>query len=132
MKQVGRWFLIAIFVAASSVQGLHAQANGARVEGIVSDPQNLPLPGVKLVLTEVRTGAVRTSETSSSGVYQFPGLLPGSYTLTAELSGFEKQTAAFVLEVDLQLRLDLKLELAKVTQAVQVRAVAPLLRREDP
>ena len=42
-----------------------AQISGARIDGIIRDPQSLPLPGVQVVLAEVRTGLTRTTQTTA-------------------------------------------------------------------
>lgn len=123
--------LIVIVLLGLGTLGIRAQANGARIDGTITDPQNLPLPGVKLVLSETATGLHRTAETSSSGTYDFSGLLPGTYALTTELSGFQTKTINVVLQVDQQVRLDFGLELAKLSQEIMVQTVAPLIHRED-
>lgn len=130
---MSRRICVALVVLAQAFAGIRApaQANAARINGTVRDLQGLPLPGVKLVLAETHTGLLREAETSSSGDYAFSGLLPGNYTLSAELKGFQSKTASLVLEVAQQLRLDLQLELGKVVQQVEVQAIAPLIRRED-
>lgn len=124
---------VALLIALSTlwVPSLHAQANGGRIDGTVSDPQSLALPGVRLTLSETRTGLERATANSASGTYLFAGLQPGNYRLTAELNGFQTKTAVVILEVDQQLRLDLRLELAKVAQEVEVQSTIPLVQRED-
>lgn len=131
MKRCATTLLTVFFLQGVWVHFARAQANAARMDGTVIDKQGLPLPGVKLVLMETRTGLLRGAETSSAGTYEFAGLLPGSYTLTTELKGFEARTTTFTLEVDQQLRFDFRLDLAKVSQAIEVQAVAPLLHRSD-
>jgi len=128
-----RYAPIALTVVFSmlSAPSAHAQANAARIDGTVSDPQSLALPGVKLTLTETRTGLERTITSSASGTYFFAGLPPGNYRLAAELTGFQTQTAILVLEVDQQLRLDLRLDLVRVSQQVEVQSTVPLVHRED-
>jgi len=68
---------------------LRAQASGAHIDGIIRDAQGLPLPSVKVALTETQTGLVRTVETAQGGTYQFVSLNPGQYQLSAILKGFD-------------------------------------------
>jgi len=131
MKRCTRLMLFVLGLQGLVMARAFAQANGARITGTVSDAQSLPLPRVKMALEETRTGLVRSGETTVSGAYDFSGLLPGTYTLTAQLPGFQTRAATIVLEVDQQLRLDLTLDLAKLAQQVEVRSIAPLLHRED-
>src|SRR5574337_717117 len=110
---------------------LHAQANGARIEGIVSDQQGLALPGAQVSLKETRTGLVRTAETSSAGTYQFPGLNPGQYELTAKVQSFAPEVRDLTLEVNQSLRLDLTLKVGQLSQHVEVESSAQMLRTAD-
>jgi len=64
MKAFARFLVVTAVLLGCIVQA-RAQVNGRRVDGIVSDPQGLPLPGVKVVLTESQTDVVRTFETSN-------------------------------------------------------------------
>ena len=54
-----------------------AQGHDARIDGILSDPQGLPLAGATVTLKEGQTGLSRTLQTSSTGTYQFVSLNPG-------------------------------------------------------
>ena len=100
MKRRVMLFLLAIMAQAVGVRPLAAQVNGARIDGIISDSQSLPLPGVKVVLAETRTGLTRTVETSAAGTYQFPSLNPGPYELRVEAPGFSTEVRRLTLEVD--------------------------------
>ena len=54
--------------------------------GTVVDNQGERLPGVTVTLSG--TGPSRIQITSAAGQFQFPGLPPGRYTVTAQLEGF--------------------------------------------
>ncbi len=131
MKRFAVLLLALVFFQGAWIPLVNGQANAARIDGFVSDPQGLALPGVKVVLTETRTGLARTAETSSTGTYEFAGLLPGSYVLAGNLKGFQARTTTFNLEIDQQLRLDLQLDLAKLSEEVEVQSPTPLIHRED-
>jgi hypothetical protein len=113
------------------VPPLHSQANGARVDGIVSDAQGLPMPGVEVVLREMGTGLVRTTNTLTAGTYQFPSLNPGQYELVARARGFSPEVRDVTLEINQALRLDLTLKLGEVSQSVEVVDSAQMLRTAD-
>ncbi len=104
---LGAWALLLGVVTPQ----LHAQANDARIDGSTRDAQGLPLPDVKLVLTETRTGLERTAGSSSAGTYSFPGLNPGQYKLKVSARGFSTEVRDLTLEVNQALRLDLTLQL---------------------
>ena len=65
-----------------------AQEQRASIEGTVKDSQGAVLPGVTVEARNVQ-GAVVSTTTEGNGVYRFPALAPGMYTVTAELAGFQ-------------------------------------------
>src|SRR5207244_10306057 len=71
------------------------------------------IPGVTVTATNIATGVVSTTISNEAGAYNFASLLPGTYKVTAELSGF--QTEAYK-DVQLgnaqQLRLNFSLKVA--------------------
>ena len=66
------------------------QAN-ASLGGTVSDASGALIPGVTLTAKHTQTGVSTTAVTNESGSYQFPNLQTGTYTVSAELSGFRTQ-----------------------------------------
>ncbi|MGH9401302.1 MAG: carboxypeptidase regulatory-like domain-containing protein [Terriglobia bacterium] len=108
-----------------------AQANSARVSGLATDAKGLPLPGVRITLTETSTGLERVTTTTSSGTYSFPSLDPGPYVIQAHVQGFSQQVRNFQLEVNQVLRLDWTMSVGVVNQSVQVVAGVETLRTSD-
>src|SRR6267154_1887679 len=68
-----------------------AQSGNASVGGFVQDASQAFIPGVTVTATNTQTGVTTTVISNESGAYNIPGLLPGTYRLTAELSGFRTQ-----------------------------------------
>ena len=64
-----------------------AQVQRGSIYGTVHDTTGAVLPGVVVQLTS-EIGAPREGLSESRGVYRFPDLDPGPYTLKASLSGF--------------------------------------------
>src|SRR4051812_6293410 len=70
------------------------------VGGTIHDDTGGSVPGAKVILTEKFKGLVHTSETETSGSFLFPSVLAGTYTLSAEKSGFRTyRIGTFTLEV---------------------------------
>src|SRR5262245_47313875 len=114
---------IAVLLALLSVQ-VFAQAN-ATVGGTVSDTSGALIPGVEVTATNINTGIVTTLITNEAGSYQFASLQPGSYKISAGLSGFQTQTYDNVqLSQTQQVRLNFKLDVASQAQAVEVTIAA--------
>jgi hypothetical protein len=71
--------------------GLHGQALTS-LSGTVTDPSGAVIPGAKLTLINVDTGAQREDASDSQGRYTFAQVQPGHYRLQAKASGFNDIT----------------------------------------
>ena len=58
------------------------------MSGTVVDAQNQVVPGADVIVTNQQTQEVRRTVTNEVGLFAFPALQPGPYTVRAELSGF--------------------------------------------
>jgi hypothetical protein len=74
-----------------------AQNYRGRVQGTVTDSSAAVVAGAKVTLLDVNKGIETVRETSPSGQYLFDFVDPGTYTLTAELVGFNKYTQQNIL-----------------------------------
>src|SRR5205823_13821284 len=86
------------------------------------------LPGVSLTGTNNATGVVTTLISNEAGAYNLTSLLPGPYTVSAELPGFQKATYTNVtLGNAQQIRLNFTMQVATATQSVEVTVAADTL-----
>src|SRR5205809_5646810 len=103
-----------------SVNGF-AQTINATVGGTVADASGALIPGVTVTATNTGTGIVNTVVSNESGAYNFASLQPGTYKVTAELSGFQTQTYSDVqLGGSQQVRLNFTLQVGGLAQNVEV------------
>ena len=94
-----------------------------QIAGIVKDPSGGVVPGVEVRATNVGTGAVHTGITNDLGVYTIRTLPIGTYTVTAEFTGFKKyETTGIRLQVNEVARVDIILQVGQVTETVEVEA----------
>src|SRR5262245_18233789 len=97
-----------------------AQVNSA-IGGIVQDPTQALIPGVTITAINTQTNVQSTTLTNESGAYNFAGLLPGVYKVTATLSGFSPYTYNEVeLSAGAPIRLDFTLQVGATSQADEV------------
>ena len=103
-----------------------AQETRGAMEGVIKDASGGVLPGVT-VEASGPSGAF-SSVTDTNGIYRFPALQPGQYTVTATLAGFNTgKSAPVALAVGQLLKVDLALTIAGVSETVQVFAESPTI-----
>lgn len=101
-----------------------AQTTTGSVRGVVTDPEGLALPGVTVIAQSDQLVAGRLVAISgSTGVYRFPSLPPGTYTIEAQLDGF-KTVRRENLTLGLGQSLDVDLQMGAVTAEGEIIVVA--------
>ncbi|PYR71592.1 MAG: TonB-dependent receptor, partial [Acidobacteria bacterium] len=104
-----------------------AQEQRGSIEGVVKDTSGAVLPGATVDLTG-GAGATLSTVSDAQGVYRFPSLLPGTYTVSANLSGFSaKKVENVPVELGQIKKVDFALAVAGVAETVQVTAESPLV-----
>jgi hypothetical protein len=124
-----RKLIITAGVLFCFVMGMSAfgQVN-AVLTGTVGDSSGALIPGVEVTAKNINTGITDTRISNESGNFVFPSLQPGTYTLSAALSGF--QNASYnnvVLGQGQQVRLNFTLQVAAAAQNVEVTIAADTL-----
>src|SRR5437016_7934612 len=111
---------------------LAAQVPTAVLTGIVKDATGAVVPDAKVTAVNTDTKLSRQALTDASGTYRIPALNHGPYRVEAEAAGFKKETmSGIVLEVGLQVRADLDLQVGEVTQTLEVSGHASLVNTES-
>lgn len=124
-------FLVILFPLFLSLPAAYAQIYTSNIVGTATDPSGAVMPGVKMSLLNVQTGVVKKTQTNSAGNYVFQYLHPGSYTLTAEATGFKKFVRENItLQMYSKLSINVTLHPGAVTQSVTVRGATPLLQTQ--
>ena len=100
-----------------------AQTTLGTIRGTVFDPQQQVVPGATVVVTDESTSVTREAQTDAQGLFEIPNLRPGTYTVTATLSGFRKaQRTGVVLRAASVVRIDLSLAIGSLEDVVTVTA----------
>jgi hypothetical protein len=69
---------------------LRGQGYFGTVSGEVTDPSQSFVPGARITLEDQQKGYRFTATTDKSGRYLFTAVAPGTYSVSAEVAGFEK------------------------------------------
>jgi hypothetical protein len=105
---------------------------GGSIQGVVLDTSNLAVPGATVLATNVATGINTTAQTTSAGVYALRPLPPGEYRVTVALPGFQTVTRdGIIVDALGVVGLNISLQVAGITQGVEVTTSAPLLATAD-
>ncbi|MGH9387622.1 MAG: TonB-dependent receptor [Vicinamibacterales bacterium] len=105
-----------------------AQQGTAEVRGRVLDAQGGVLPGVTVVVTNQATGIYREVVSTADGSYFVTGILPGTYQISAEITGFKKSSQRdVILSIGKTMTVDLKLEVGGVEETVTVSGESPII-----
>jgi len=101
----------------------------AVLTGTVTDTSGAPVPGVTVTATSpALIGGSRSVVTDGEGLYRFPALPPGLYTVTAELQGFTPARRENIrLLLGQTITVDQTLSVGALTEAVTVSGAAPVV-----
>ncbi len=85
------------------------------------------MPGVSVTISSpVLVAASMVGVTDGSGVYRFPSLVPGTYSVKLELSGFQTQVRdGIVVLVGQTVPIEVALSVASLAETVTVSGVSP-------
>jgi Carboxypeptidase regulatory-like domain len=99
--------------------------------GRITDQSGAVVPGAAVVVRNLATGVELTGATNRAGLYRFPVIMPGTYSITVSLKGFrDAQTLVQVL-VGNTTSQDIKLQVGASADTVKVTGTTPLLRPEE-
>jgi hypothetical protein len=94
--------------------------------GQVTDPSGAVIRGATVTAVEVSTGTNYTGKTSDKGVYYIPYVLPGTYRVTAEASGFKIFVQDNVLlKASVTFSQNFQLEVGSRNEKVEVTTAPP-------
>jgi hypothetical protein len=100
---------------------LHAQTGTGRISGVVKDASGAVVPGVAIVAVHEETGIRHETVTTEAGLFLFPSLPVGPYTVRAELQGFRPvNREKNLLTVGSDLNINIALETGDIREAVTV------------
>src|SRR5436309_2989244 len=100
--------------------------------GKVTDAQGGVLPGVTVTLTGPAAMGTPTTTTNIGGVYRFPAVNSGTYTLKFELTGFAPLTRdGIVVPVRQTITVDAQLKVASLQETVTVSGSSPTVDVEN-
>jgi Carboxypeptidase regulatory-like domain len=124
--------LLAAFAALPAMVVAQTGQNFGELVGKVLDDQGGVLPGVTVTLTGPALMGAPTATTNDRGMYRFPAVPSGTYTLTFDLPGFAKLVRTGI-EVPIRqtITVDTQLKVATLQETVTVKGESPVVDVEN-
>ena len=124
-------FILALLLGAMAPASAQAQGgNNRAIEGMVLDPQGLPVTGARITLT-ARQGSTQRTIVNTTDRFRLDGLPAGVYDVRVEADGFEPRTVSADLRNQTSASVEVRLELGRVGDAVLVAATRTEQRLGD-
>ncbi len=108
-----------------------AQGPNTSLRGTVSDASGAVIQGAQVSLVNTENGLAQTRTADAGGVFQFPQLLPGNYTVNVAAEGFALQTRQIELLINQPATLNFSLGVESASTTVNVSGQAPALNSSD-
>src|SRR5262245_15532548 len=113
-------------IILSAMSAIAQESGTATINGTVTDPSGGLIAGAKVTATQTDTGAQRTTQTSSAGLYSRSALAAGAYDVTIEATGFKQaKFAGVTASVGAVVTLDGHLAVGAAQETVDVSSDAP-------
>ncbi|PWU10262.1 MAG: hypothetical protein C5B51_04620 [Terriglobia bacterium] len=127
-----RTYLLAALALSGALEVSAQQTDSAIVVGTVFDSTHAIVAGAVVKLTHLATNATVEVRTDGRGDYRTPSLKIGDYDIAVQADGFKQSNQrGVVLEIGDVRKLDVVLEVGKLSESVNVEATAPLLQASD-
>jgi outer membrane receptor protein involved in Fe transport len=122
--------LVAVLLLAT-VGEVHAQNIYGALVGNVTDSSGGAIPGATVTATQTETNLTREVVTNESGAYSIPNIPSGTYQVVVTVPGFQTFTARDIAVTNRDVRVDAKLGLGTLEEALTVTATAAILQTEN-
>src|ERR1700693_2324321 len=128
LKERILFLLVAVLFVAGGAQ---AEVTG-KITGVVTDQSGSVIAGATVFITNAATGVKQTTKTDQDGVFTFPVLPVGQYTMDVTSDGFKDYTRpGLVIDINSALVLDVTLQVKEQDQSVMVTEDATQVETTD-
>jgi len=90
------------------------------IQGTITDAKGGAIPNATVTVTNLGTNTVKTIQADGSGFYSAGSLVPGQYTISVSVAGFEKTTETLTVQIGNVSSGNLKLTVGSATTEVIV------------
>ena len=125
LSRLGLLLSLALFVAIASLLSVGQQLTGT-LTGTTEDTTGAVVPNAKVTMRNELNNDTRTTVSNDGGHFTVTAILPGTYTVTVEATGFKqwKQSGVVFTQGDNRTLSQIALQVGTVTETVDVSADA--------
>ena len=127
---VGKTWITIAGIVCLGIAPAYAQEVSAGITGRVTDPSGSAIVGASVTAKDLDRGTEWPTTTNEEGIYSFPRIPIGHYTIKVETKGFKTAQSQVTLEVNQRARLDMAMEVGVVAETVTVSGEAALLQTD--
>ncbi len=117
-----KFLILGVFCFVLSVGHTLAQGPTGQITGTVLDSNGAVVPNATVTITNKGNNAAQTSTTNDDGIYRFPLLQPGKYSVKTSAANFAEQTLEVEVQVGRVTDANFTLGIATKTETVEVTA----------
>jgi hypothetical protein len=124
--------VLGIAILLLSPQGISQTAGTGSIQGTISDVSGAIIANAEVTITNTATQIKHSASTGESGLYSFPNLAIGTYTVEVVANGFKHyRQSNVVLEVGSSIAINVVMTVGATDQQVEVQANSLALQTED-
>ncbi len=129
MKKVMFCNLLCALLACGFAGFAAAQTTGGTLRGAVTDSQGLAIADASVSITNTATQVTIPLSSTAAGLYNYPDLPVGTYSITVEKDGFQKVVRSGIQIFANQVtEVNVSLPLGSVTSTIEVTGATPLVQ----
>jgi hypothetical protein len=126
-------FVVACLMTLTYCAAAAAQTGQGSLRGYVKDDQGGALPGVTVTAVSSAIMQPSTAVTDGEGYFRLINLPPGTYTITAELTGFATHKHEdIILRAGANFQVDVTMKIGALQETVTVSGESPMLEVNNP
>src|ERR1044071_10275821 len=84
------WAIVFVFATLLMPMSASSQESRGKISGRVTDPNGAAVPGASVKITDLARSGTTALTTNDDGRFEAPYLLPGTYQVLVEVTGFKK------------------------------------------
>ena len=102
------------------------------IRGIVTDSSGAVIPGAKVVITDLKTNAARSTTTNAAGAYEVFGLSAGDYKVHVSAGSFKSTEATGVIVNSSNVTsVNVVLSVASTSESIEVSSQGEVINTQD-